>query len=483
MDQKTRIKILEKELHDLRSHLEKVKATKSWKMLSIMQSARGLISLKSNTTPKKNAPGSIHKHFEAKNPVLRHLLKPPQPLDHKVSVVIPTYNAGHEFLFLIKKLRQQQGIGEIEIIIVDSGSTDDTISIGRMWADKVIEINQSEFTHSHARNIGAEAATNEYLLFMVQDAFPIGDYWIHQLLASHSELNVAALSAVEFCRIDSDWAHSVGVLNHYTFLNSLNNDRVGKLESSNHISLRQNGHLSNVTCLIKKEVFDKYRFRGWYGEDLNLAIALLKDGHQNGMSGLCKVIHSHNRNPNYHLKRGLVDVIYLNEEFEDFMDRPPYSVVGILHAIIDMFNGLKVFISLASQMNSVNMEEFREWLTKLMSLNYKAAMFQAIDLDPDIDKFYKMIFDIYDHQPMTQSQKLDYENYSKLGYDRVINFLDYVSHWYSLMDRWMISEVNSSLVKVVAANAGIMLASCLFADDIGEYPEIIELHDALKGGV
>ena len=47
----------------------------------------------------------------------------PPIIDKKVSIVVPTKNAGKDFRYLLKKLTNQKGLREIEIIIADSGSS------------------------------------------------------------------------------------------------------------------------------------------------------------------------------------------------------------------------------------------------------------------------------------------------------------------------------------------------------------------------
>ena len=94
------------------------------------------------------------------------------PYEGRVSVVIPGFNGAHELPQLLELLHNQTGIKDLEIVVVDSGSTDGTDTIAEADGCKVIRIPQSEFSHSHARMLGATAATGEYLLFMTQDALP-----------------------------------------------------------------------------------------------------------------------------------------------------------------------------------------------------------------------------------------------------------------------------------------------------------------------
>lgn len=259
-----------------------------------------------------------------------------EPFDVKVSVVIPTLNAGTEFGWLLRKLRAQRGLREVQIVIVDSGSRDGTVAMARDAGAKVVEILPSEFTHSHSRNVGADAADGDYLLFMVQDAFPIGEYWLHGMLRflrdpKHERL--AAVSCSEASRSDSDLMYDAMIDTHYRFLGCLEQDRVGRHRGNDHMSLRSQGQLSDVSCLIGRELFGRYRYRGDYAEDLDLGIRLIKDGWQVAMLASVKVVHSHNRPAYYYLKRSFVDVQFLVGLFDDFTYPRSHSLPGLAAGI------------------------------------------------------------------------------------------------------------------------------------------------------
>ena len=89
----------------------------------------------------------------------------------KVSVIIPVYNTApylHEALSSITR----QTLQELEIIIVNDGSTDGSGEIIREVAEtdgriKVFE--QENQGQSVARNVGLEQATGEYIYFMDSD--------------------------------------------------------------------------------------------------------------------------------------------------------------------------------------------------------------------------------------------------------------------------------------------------------------------------
>jgi hypothetical protein len=61
-------------------------------------------------------------------------------IDKNVSVVIPTKNAGPDFDFTLEKIRTQKGIKEPELIIVDTGSTDETVKLAETYGATVYRI-------------------------------------------------------------------------------------------------------------------------------------------------------------------------------------------------------------------------------------------------------------------------------------------------------------------------------------------------------
>jgi hypothetical protein len=179
------------------------------------------------------------------------------------------------------------------------------------------------FTHSYARNLGASHAIGELLLFTVQDAFPIGDLWLHALVSTllnsrKQNPKLAALSCAEYPRTDSELMYDSAIDTHYEFLGCNDQDRVGTLGKFNHVALRSQGQLSDVACLIPRALFQSYKFRGSYAEDLDLGIRLIRDGYNVAMLSSIKVIHSHNRDAAYHLRRSCTDVVFLVRKFHDF---------------------------------------------------------------------------------------------------------------------------------------------------------------------
>lgn len=90
-------------------------------------------------------------------------------LGAKISIVIPALNEAGTIAQVLANIHP---LPNVEVILVDGGSSDDTVSIVQGLGGKVIS---SEKGRAHQMNVGAKAATGEILLFLHADTFlPLG---------------------------------------------------------------------------------------------------------------------------------------------------------------------------------------------------------------------------------------------------------------------------------------------------------------------
>jgi rhamnosyltransferase len=88
----------------------------------------------------------------------------------RISVIIPVKNGAYTLEKCLSSIRNQS-IEDIEIIILDSMSTDASKEIALQYNSTVIEIPQGTFNHGLTRNIGATNASGDFLFYTVQDAW------------------------------------------------------------------------------------------------------------------------------------------------------------------------------------------------------------------------------------------------------------------------------------------------------------------------
>jgi glycosyltransferase involved in cell wall biosynthesis len=234
------------------------------------------------------------------------------PAEAAVSVVVPVKNAGPGLADLLDSLQRQKGFKDIELVVVDSGSTDGSVGVAQRYGAKLLEILPEEFSHSYARNLGAEHASGDVLLFTVQDALPPEDTWLAEMFAPLARDGVAAVSCDEHPREDADLFYRVLSWSHRRYLELDRGDRITSKPATNDPdALRKNAQLTDVACLIRRDLFLRYRHRGDFAEDLDLGLRLIRDGYRLALLASTWILHSHNRPPWYHLRRSYVDTLAL----------------------------------------------------------------------------------------------------------------------------------------------------------------------------
>lgn len=98
-----------------------------------------------------------------------------------VSIIVRCYNEEQHIGKLLSGVMQQT-YQNFEIILVDSGSTDATLSIASRYPVKVISITPEEFSFGRSLNLGCEAAQGEYLVMVSAHVYPVHKDWLEQLL-------------------------------------------------------------------------------------------------------------------------------------------------------------------------------------------------------------------------------------------------------------------------------------------------------------
>ena len=404
-----------------------------------------------------------------------------------VSVVIPVKNAGDEFGLLLKNFVTQKGFKRVEIVIVDSGSTDRTLQTARDFGATIVEISPESFTHSYARNLGGEAATGDYLFFTVQDSLPPGQTFLYDLYSTLIENQVTAVSCAETPREDADLFYKQICWNHYNFLGVNIGDRIMQLpEKVDHMSLRQNGQLADIANFIPKETFEIYKFRLNYAEDLDLGIRLIKDGHKLAFLGSTRIIHSHNRPSWYFLKRGYVDNRFLTGVFPDF-EIPRIVVSDFVPDISFCYAFLGSFLTKLNTLTSDPVpNKFDAVLKELMDTLPRSEYPGEV---PVLGENYldltsqKFIEGLIKAEGMHKAGR-KYDGFLIYAFSGYLNITsNYLKNTFETIDETLLLDIKNCICKSFAIVVGAHLAYCYQNRDGKESLDMDSLNKTLMEGV
>ena len=234
----------------------------------------------------------------------------------RTSVVIPTFNAGPEFQALLDRLKAQKPAPPDEIVVIDSGSRDQTLALAREAGAKIIEWRE-RFDHGLTRDAGIAAASGEIVLLTVQDGVPAGEDWLAHVCAHFADPSVAGVSTRQIpppdgpleLQIKAKLDAEEGV----TRISLAGHPDYAHYSAAQRLQLYT---FDNVCSALRRSVWEKIPFGPCrYAEDLLWARRALEAGHTLVRDPSAPVIHAHRRSFMYEFRRGVLDAWVMDESF------------------------------------------------------------------------------------------------------------------------------------------------------------------------
>lgn len=250
-----------------------------------------------------------------------------------ISVVIPVKNGAPWLKDTLPALFSQSLASGMEVIAIDSGSTDDTLSILSGFPVKVIHIAPNEFNHGRTRNLGVQMAAGQFVVMTVQDARPADEHWLQELLKGFDGPDVAGVCGQQIVPHDTDknpvaWfrPQSAAGVRKYQFMNVADYEALGP-DAKQAVC-----RWDDVTAMYRKDVLLKIPFREVsFAEDALWAQDAVRAGYGIVYNSRAKVFHYHHENPSFVFRRSFT-VFYHFHKF--FGVKPAYRA-----------NGLRQFVS------------------------------------------------------------------------------------------------------------------------------------------
>lgn len=208
-----------------------------------------------------------------------------------ISVIIPVCNGAKTLPALLEAL-EKQTVQIHEIIVSDSQSTDDSISICHQFGITPIPLRKEEFDHGGTRSMLGAKATGDILVYLTQDAIPASENSIEQLVSPIVELQSVCCSyGRQLARVDAAFSASSLRSFNYPAKSEIRSfdDRVRyglkTIFISNSFAAYHREILAEIGCFKNGLIF---------GEDTCTLGKLLQAGHRVAYVAEACVWHSHN---------------------------------------------------------------------------------------------------------------------------------------------------------------------------------------------
>jgi rhamnosyltransferase len=228
----------------------------------------------------------------------------------RCSLVIPTKDGGPLFKRVVEGLQRQSCWKDVEFVVVDSGSSDETVEIARAAGAKLFTVAPADFNHGATRDYAIAQTTTNRVVLLVQDAIPHDDQLIERLIATLDEDNVAGVYARQIPQPDADIITKRNLNAHFTARMQRDTAEITDLAAYAMMPPFQRYALcnfDNVCSAIRKDVWELERFgRINFGEDIDWAERVLKRGYKIIYEPGAAVVHSHDRPLSYEYKRTYV---------------------------------------------------------------------------------------------------------------------------------------------------------------------------------
>lgn len=241
----------------------------------------------------------------------------------KASIIFRALNEGKWLGAALEACRRQVvEDAAIEIILVDSGSTDATLDIARAGGARIVHIKKHDFTFGRSLNYGCEAATGDYLVFISAHCIPCNERWLASLIAP---LGNGGADYVYGRQI----GHEVTRFSEHQVFAQYFPD-IDKLPQPDFFC-------NNANAAIRRETWERYRFDEQVTglEDMVLAKAIMRDGGRIGYVADAPVTHIHEENLRQIRRRYYREALTLREimpevhfHFGDFLR---YFSAGVFH--------------------------------------------------------------------------------------------------------------------------------------------------------
>ena len=229
-----------------------------------------------------------------------------------VTVAIPVYNGARYLDEVLAAVRDQRADATVELLVIDSGSTDGSLEIAARHGARIHPIPKVDFSHGGTRNLAMELAEGERVAFLTQDATPATPDWLAALLEGFAQADdVALVFGPHEARPGASHMIKCEMERHFATWGdggrAIDLQRLGRTGAEVAAYRRFPGRLSffsDVNGAVAKWAWREVPYRSVpYAEDQLLGREMIEAGYAKAYHPGAKVIHSHDYPPAQFLRR------------------------------------------------------------------------------------------------------------------------------------------------------------------------------------
>lgn len=299
--------------------------------------------------------------------------------NYKISVIVPIYNV-EKYLNRCMESLLSQTYNNIELILVDDGSTDNSSKLCDMYAkksDRVVVIHKKNGGLGSARNAGVLASTGDYVTFIDSDDWVTVDaygYMLNVLIEHNCDVvQCSFIQTEEVCCPINDKEHidiytNKDILNYYMYYST------------------KTGSYSVWKFLYKAELVKDIKFReGKINEDIDYNYKVLRRANRLAVSNQVKYFYYQNheslstgglKKRDYDLYEAASELLKLTSE-ETFKD---IKFLGEVKFARTPFSLLSKIAYYGISDSSINKHIIVSKLTDELRMNYKILLRAPIDI-------------------------------------------------------------------------------------------------------
>ncbi len=259
------------------------------------------------------------------------------------TVAIPVYNGARYLDEVLSAVRSQRVDREVELLVIDSSSTDGSLEICERYGARIHSIPKSEFSHGGTRNLAMEMARGEHVAFITQDATPAHDRWLAALLEGFEQADdVALVFGPHDARPDASHMIKSEMERHFATWGeggtNIDVQRLGHSAAELDLYRRFPGlwtFFSDVNGCVAKWAWRQVPYRKVpYAEDQLLGREMIEAGFAKVFHPEARVLHSHDYPPMQFLRRYFDEFRSLREVLDHVEEASPYRTAMTIRGLV-----------------------------------------------------------------------------------------------------------------------------------------------------